>query len=130
MNHVPDEIVRLVSSEPLMAHLATCSDGRPHVAPVWFDYHEEDESIELLTAGRKLENIGENPRVSLSIQKDVDGDAQWRVTMLGTATVIESEDAIREATSRINEKYDAGDESWPENKLVRISIGTATSEVY
>ncbi|WP_411968840.1 pyridoxamine 5'-phosphate oxidase family protein [Haloferax sp. YSSS75] len=127
---VSDEIVQLVTGEPLMAHLATCSDGRPHVAPVWYDYDEDADVVEVLTAGRKLANVKSNPRVALSIQKDVDGEARWRVTMLGTATIVEDDEATREATRRINEKYDAGEEEWPENELVRISIGTATSETY
>lgn len=130
MATISDEVVRLVTSEPLMAHLATCTEGRPHVAPVWYDYVDGDGVVEVLTAGRKLANIRENPRVALSIQKDRDGEAQWRVTMLGTASVVEDDDATREATARINEKYGAGDESWPENELVRITIGTATSRTY
>ena len=130
MAEISDEVVQLVTSEPLMAHLATCSDGRPHVAPVWYEYDEDGDTIEILTAGRKLANIESNPRVALSIQKDVDGDARWRVTMLGTATVVEDDEAKRAATRRINEKYGAGEEAWPENELVRISVGTATSKRY
>lgn len=131
MAEVSDEVVRLVTSEPLMAHLATCSDGRPHVAPVWYDYDEDADTVEVLTRGRKLANLEANPRVALSIQKDVDGEAQWRVTMLGTATIVDdNEEARAAAIRRINERYTDSEETWPEAKLVRISIGTATSKTY
>ena len=130
MTRVSEEVANLVTSEPLMAHLATCSDGRPHVAPVWYNYDADEEVVEILTTGRKLANIRENPRVALSIQKDVDGQAQWRVTLLGTASVVDDDDAKREATRRINTKYGADESAWPENRLVKIDIGTATSRTY
>ncbi|ELZ95924.1 putative flavin-nucleotide-binding protein [Haloferax mucosum ATCC BAA-1512] len=130
MTGLSDEALELVTSEPLMAHLATCVDGRPHVAPVWFSYDAAAEGIEVLTTGRKLSNIRENPRVALSVQKDIDGRAQWRVTMLGTATVVDDADKKREATRRINRRYGADESAWPENELVRISVGTATVKTY
>ncbi|EMA05375.1 putative flavin-nucleotide-binding protein [Haloferax mediterranei ATCC 33500] len=113
-----------------MAHLATCVDSRPHVAPVWFAYDTGNEVIEVLTTGRKLANIRENPRVALSVQKDIDGQAQWRVTMLGTATVVDDDEATRKSAQRINQRYGAEGTAWPENDLVRISVGTATVKEY
>ncbi len=68
---LPDEAETLLSEESVMAHLATCSDGRPHVAPVW--YHYGDGTVSILTGGRKLANIRENPRVAVSFQKDTAG---------------------------------------------------------
>ena len=64
---VPSDAARLLTSDPLMAHLATCRDGRPHVAPVWYVYDESTETVELVTTGRKLANVRENPRVGLSM---------------------------------------------------------------
>jgi PPOX class probable F420-dependent enzyme len=128
MSDVPPTAERLLTSEPLMAHLATCRDGRPHVAPVWYVY--DDGSVELVTTGRKLANVRENPRVALSIQKDTDGHAEWTVTLLGTATVVDDDEATREATRRINAKYDASEDAWSENRLVRVSVGTASYRTY
>lgn len=128
MSSVPPEIERLLTSEPLMAHLATCREGRPHVAPVWYIYDEG--RVELVTTGRKLANVRENPYVALSIQKDEGGNAKWMVTLLGRATVVESEEATREATRRINAKYGASEEAWSENRLVHVDVGTASSRTY
>lgn len=125
---VPPEAEELLTAEPLMAHLATCDDGRPHVAPVWYYY--DDGTVEVLTTGRKLANVRSNPRVAVSVQKDVGGHAEWMVSLLGTATVVEDEDATREATRRINAKYGAEDTAWQENTLVRIDVGTATFRQY
>ncbi|AUV83134.1 pyridoxamine 5'-phosphate oxidase [Salinigranum rubrum] len=127
---VPSEVARLLTSEPLMAHLATCRDGRPHVAPVWYVYDERTETVELVTTGRKLANVRENPRVALSIQKDEGGHARWAVALLGTATVVDDEEATREATRRINAKYGASEDAWDENRLVRVRVGTASSRTY
>ena len=95
---IDPEIERLLTSEPLMAHLATCSDNKPHVAPVWYDY--AGGVVEVLTTGRKLANIRANPRVALSIQKDERGQAEWMVSLLGTAEVVEDEEETRAAEAR------------------------------
>lgn len=128
MSDVPSEAERLLTSEPVIAHLATCVDGRPHVAPVW--YHYADGVVEVLTTGRKLENLRRNPRAALSIQKDEGGRAEWMVSIRGTATVVEDEAATREAAVRINPRYGASEDAWSENTLVRIDVGSASYETY
>jgi PPOX class probable F420-dependent enzyme len=119
---VPDKAAALLTSEPLIAHLATCHDDRPHVAPIWYNYR--DGAIEIVTTGRKLANIRRNPRVALSVQKAEDGHAQWAVTVRGTATVIEGEAEGKEMMRRINRRYDAEDDAWSENTPVRIDVGS------
>lgn len=128
MGRVPSEVAELIDDAKVMAHLATSVDDRPHVAPVWYRYVEG--TIEILTTGRKLKNIRENPRVALSIQKDVAGHTEWMVTLQGTATIVDDETETELATERINAKYDAPGDAWPENKLVRIDIGTAAARTY
>jgi nitroimidazol reductase NimA-like FMN-containing flavoprotein (pyridoxamine 5'-phosphate oxidase superfamily) len=125
---VPSEAERLLESEPLMAHFATCVDGRPHVAPVWYRY--DDGVVELVTTGRKLENVRKNPKVSLSIQADDGGRTEWMVTLLGTATVVDEVGETDAARKRINAKYGAEADAYEENALVRIDVGSATYQTY
>ncbi len=128
MAAVPPEAAQLLESEPLMAHLGTCVEGRPHVAPVWYRY--EDGVVEIVTTGKKLDNIRANPRVALSIQADEGGETKWMVSLLGTATIVDDETETARARERINEKYDAGHDAYAENKLVRIDVGSATYQTY
>lgn len=128
MDRVPTEVEDLLDGAKVMAHLATSVDDRPHVAPVWYWY--EEGRVEILTTGRKLENIKQNPRVALSIQKDVAGDTEWTVTLQGTATIVEDGAETEAATRRINAKYDAPDDAWSENVLVNIDIATASRRTY
>ncbi|ELY44673.1 pyridoxamine 5'-phosphate oxidase family protein [Natronorubrum sulfidifaciens] len=125
---VPPDAERRLESKPLMAHLATCLEGRPHVAPVWYRY--EAGTVEIVTTGRKLANVRENPRVALSIQDDEAGATKWMVTLLGTATVVDDEDKTETARRRINEKYDAEPDAYAENTLVRIDVGSASYRTY
>ena len=125
---IPPEAEELITDAPLMAHLATCADARPHVAPVWYGYHEGQ--IELLTTGRKLANIRRNPRVAISIQQDEGGRAQWMVALQGHATVIEDEEAAMAAARRIYPKYGGEVTDFPENVLVRIKVGNTTYKTY
>ncbi|QSX00106.1 pyridoxamine 5'-phosphate oxidase family protein [Haloterrigena alkaliphila] len=130
MSTVPEEAERLLESEPVMAHLGTCVEGRPHVAPVWYRYVPEEEVVEIVTTGRKLANIRQNPRVSLSIQKDEAGKTRWMVSLLGTATVVDDPDETAAARRRINEKYDAEPAAYAENTLVQVAVGSASYRTY
>lgn len=125
---LPAEVEELITDEPLVAHLGTCHDGKPHVAPLWYRY--EDGVVEIMTTGRKLANIRENPRVALSIQQDEDGIPQWMVTLRGTATIVDDEERSLEANRRLNRKYGVDEDSWADNTLVRIDVSSATHRTY
>jgi len=125
---IPDAAVSLLTSGVYVAHLATCHDDRPHVAPVWYDYR--DGGIDIVTTGRKLDNIRRNPRVALSVEHSDGPDAQWGVTLRGTARVVEDDEEAREIHRRINRRYGADEDEWPENRAVRISIGSANYWTY
>ena len=72
---VPSDVEELINGAKLMAHLATSVNGRPHVAPLWYAY--DDGVLSVLTTGKKLANIQQNPQVAVSIEKNTDGDAEW-----------------------------------------------------
>lgn len=129
MGTVPARVEKRLQGAAVIAHLATCVDGRPHVAPVWFGY-QGDDVVDILTTGKKLENIRVNPRVAVSIQHDEGGVAQWFVVLRGTATVVDDPDAARAAAEYINPKYGATPDEWPENTLVRIDVGSVSTGSY
>jgi nitroimidazol reductase NimA-like FMN-containing flavoprotein (pyridoxamine 5'-phosphate oxidase superfamily) len=79
MTEVPAELTGLLRSDPMTAHIATCRDGRPHVAPVW--YLNDDGSVWLATSGRKLADIRTNPYVSLLIEKSERGSPERTATL-------------------------------------------------
>ncbi|MEA1931023.1 MAG: pyridoxamine 5'-phosphate oxidase family protein [Euryarchaeota archaeon] len=125
---VPETVETLLTSEPLIAHLATSLNDRPHVAPVWYRY--ADETVEIVTGGKKLDNIRMNPRVALSVQKDHAGHTEWMVSLLGTARIVDDEEAFKNANCRINAKYGADEDAYEGNTLVRISVGSANYRTY
>lgn len=128
MPPVAPEVERLLTGDPVVAHLATCSDGRPHVAPVWFVYDEG--TVEVTTTGRKLEDVRANPFVSLSVEASERGVPEWTVNLRGTATVVDDVAAFRAANARINRKYGVEDDAWADNTLVRIDVGSASARTY
>jgi len=128
MSDVPTEAERLLRSEPLSACLATCRGGRPHVAPVWYLY--EDGVVRIVTSGRKLADVRENPYVSLAVEKGERGRPEWTVTLRGTATVVDEGAAFEAANAAINRKYGADEDAWSENTLVRVDVGSATHRTY
>lgn len=118
----------LLSSEPLVAHLATCRDGAPHVAPVW--YALNDGRIEVATTGRKLANLRANPRVALSVQKADGADPVWGVSLQGPASVVADEAAGRAVIRRINRRYGEDPDAWSENTAVVIEVEDVSSWQY
>lgn len=123
-----EQAERLLTSEPMIANLATCHDGRPHVAPLW--YNVAEDHLEIATTGRKLANLRANPRVSLSVQKADGGSPIWGVSVQGTASVVEDEDRDRAIVRRINRRYGTDEDAWMENRAVVIDVGSSTAWEY
>lgn len=123
-----EEAEALLTSEPRIAHLSTCHEGGPHVAPLWYNVHEGD--LEIATTGRKLANLRANPRVALSVQQDDHGSPEWGVAVQGTATVVDDDDAGRAVIQRINRRYGEDEDAWMENTAVRIEVATSTAWRY
>ena len=119
---VPEEAEALLTRKPRIAHLATCRDDRPHVAPLWYNYRAG--VVEITTTGRKLTNLRHNHRVALSVQEDDDGSAVWGVTLQGTATVVEDEAERDAVLGRINRRYGADEDAWAGNTPVKIDVAT------
>lgn len=128
MADIPRGVSDRLTSEPLTAHLATCRDGRPHVAPVWYLY--EDGVVRIVTGGRKLADLRANPYVSLSVEKAERGQPEWTVTLRGTATVLQDPDEFEAVNRAINRKYGASQDAWAENTYVRIAVGSASLRTY
>lgn len=127
---VPPEAEERIAGHDGVAHVATSVDDRPHVAPVFYYY--EDETLYLVTDGKKLENVRRNPRVAVGLYDRV-GDhpeAVWQATVRGTATVIEDEwERLESYGDAIRRKYygETSDE-WPTrtDTLVEIDVGSVS----
>lgn len=126
---VPADVEAKLTEGRHSLHLATCVDGRPHVAPVWYAY--EDGSILLLTGGKKLANLRENPRVACSIEHADEQGVHWHVSLLGTARLIEDPERVREGARKVFARYDPefadSDVSGP---LVEIRVGSVAATSY
>ncbi|WP_332899128.1 pyridoxamine 5'-phosphate oxidase family protein [Haladaptatus sp. CMSO5] len=123
---VSPAIETLLSSGRASAHLATSHNDRPHVAPVWYVY--ADSKLYLMTGGRKLRNMKENPRVAVSIENTREN--YWAICILGSARIVTDREKVGEIRRKLNEKYttaetDGGESSY-EYRLVEIEIGSAT----
>lgn len=123
-----DQAERLLTDAPRVAHLATCHDGAPHVAPLWYNVHAG--RVEVATTGRKLANLREHPRVALSVQHAEGGSPVWGVTVQGTATVLEDDEGGRAVIRRINRRYGADEDAWEDNTAVVIDVGTSAAWQY
>jgi nitroimidazol reductase NimA-like FMN-containing flavoprotein (pyridoxamine 5'-phosphate oxidase superfamily) len=128
---IPAEAEELLAGAAVSAHLATSVDDRPHVAPVWFDYR--DGVVSILTGGRKLANLRENPRVALSVERADGPDVEWAITIRGTARVVDDLERKQAAATRVFRKYDDPDyevDGDPGGTLVEVRVGSVTVDRY
>ena len=89
---------------PRTAKLATVRpDGRPHVAPVWFDLDGETIVFTTWHATVKAANIRHDPRVCLCV--DDDRPPFSFVIIEGTATFVDDLDALRIWATRIAGRF-------------------------
>lgn len=96
------------------------SDGRPHLVPIWFVWHERKIWIAMGSDTQKHVNITRNPKVALALE-----DGVKPVIVEGEARV-ESDDALRDTLAEaFIYKYDWDfrtdtDENW---LLVSVAPG-------
>jgi PPOX class probable F420-dependent enzyme len=93
------------------AMLATTrKDGRPHVAPVWYDV--DDDGTLVLTTGRatvKGQALRRDPRVAVCVQDDRPPFAY--VMVEGTAEVSDDPPGVRRWATRIGGRYMGPDQA-------------------
>ena len=79
-----DDLLR----RPIVSRLATVQpDGSPYVVPIW--HYWDGEALWIIPRGRSafVEHIRQEPRVFFSCA--VDGDGNERVSIAGTAEIVE-----------------------------------------
>ncbi len=93
---------------PRTGSLATVRpDGRPHVAPVWFDLDEDTVIFTTWHASVKARNISNEPRVSLCVD---DEESPFAFVLIeGEATLTAEDPDLRYWATRIAGRY-MGDE--------------------
>ena len=87
------------------AQLATTrADGRPHLAPVWFDV-DDDQTLVFTTGARTVKgrNLSRDPRVALSVDDDRPPFAF--VVVEGRAELSDELARVRQWAGRIGGRY-------------------------
>lgn len=101
-----DEYKRFLTEGTRTGKLATVrKDGRPHVAPIWFDLDLDDATLVFTTwhESVKAANIRRDPRVSICVDEEVPPYAF--VVVEGTVTVTEDADERAYWARRIAARY-------------------------
>ncbi len=94
----------------------TRPDGRPHVAPLWFVWHEDCAYV--MTGGVKLANVRHNGFAALNAE-----DGNRVVIIEGTARVVPLADALFETIAEVFQQRYGWDihDSVDSNELIEIS---------
>ncbi len=126
---------RFLLDTPRIATLATVRpDGRPHVAPVWFDLDGDDLVFGTEERSVKGQNLIADPRLSICVDDDQLPYAY--VIIEGKAKLSRDPVALREWAGRIGARYLGVDETdrlaelngGPGSLLVRVIPARIVSE--
>jgi PPOX class probable F420-dependent enzyme len=105
-----DKARAFLLERPRTAKLATVrADGRPHIAPVWFDLDDEALVFTTWHATVKAANLRRDPRVSLCVDDEAPPFAF--VIVEGTATLSDDLDELRAWAARIAGRYMGQDQA-------------------
>jgi PPOX class probable F420-dependent enzyme len=106
----PSEYRAFLLDRPRTANVATIrSDGRPHVAPVWFDLDGDDLVFTTWDTTVKAANLRRDPRVALLVDDEAPPFAFVRID--GLATVVDAAPDLRAWTTRIAARYVGADQA-------------------
>jgi PPOX class probable F420-dependent enzyme len=66
----PEETLAFLE-EPHIAHLVTLRpDGSPHVAPVWYEYRNDEFLVIAMESAQKIKNLRVNSTASISVASE------------------------------------------------------------
>src|SRR5262245_19274127 len=104
----PTEARAFLLDRPRTAKIASVrADGRPHVAPVWFDLDGDTLVFTTWHATVKAVNIRRDPRISLCVDDEIPPYAF--VLIEGIATLSDNLGELRRWATRIAERYMGAD---------------------
>lgn len=111
-------------SFPRLARMATISNGKPHIAPVWYYYDGTNITIPATKGTKKIKNIKNNPNVSIAIDT-VEGKPEDISYLNAKAVIIEGKAEMKDDIDgsfarKMYERY-AGKDAF-ENPMVQSSI--------
>lgn len=99
-----DECLDFLTDQPRPGKIATVRpDGRPHVAPIWFERDGEQLVFTTWHTTAKATNMRHNPWVSLCVDDETPPYAFVKVD--GTAEVIDDLAALRRWATAIARRY-------------------------
>ena len=99
-----DEWRAFLLASPRTAKVATVrADGRPHVAPVWFDLDRDDLIFTTWSTTVKARDLRRDPRVSVCV--DDERPPFSFVLIEGTARLSDNLDDVRAWATRIATRY-------------------------
>lgn len=125
MNNLTPAEIAEVLEEGRVAHIGVVADGEPYVTPLSYVPFGNGIAFRSL-AGRRLDAIAKNPRVSVEVTLVDDATGSWKsVVATGDASVVDDSREAAEVIQLVLQRYAASFESLLGDKgpaLTRASV--------
>lgn len=100
-----DEEVSGVIARNFIGVLSTAADGQPYAVPLIYGF-DDGAFFAVLSPGRKVRNIEQNPNVCVTIVETEDMGKRWKsVVATGTASFVDEDAALEKALDAIRRQY-------------------------
>ena len=114
---LPSELQEFLAA-PNPSVIATITpDGSPHTAATWYDWEDGRAFVNMADSRRRLDNIREDPRVSLTVLGRGD-DWYHQVTLRGRVVSLEPDPDL-EGIDRLSRRYTG--EPYARREQVRVN---------
>lgn len=101
--------VRAFLAEPHKLQLATVNaDGTPHLVTMYYDVFDDRVGFWSYARSQKVVNLRRDPRVSCLVESGDDYGSLRGVSITGRATLVDTDDEVREVGRRVYGRYIAG----------------------
>jgi len=104
----PDEVDAFLRGRHTMTLASIGADGRPHLAAMWYGFHDGAPAVWTYGRSQKVVNLRRDPRITAMVESGDTYDQLRGVELVGTARILEDRDAVLAIGRDVSDRYSGG----------------------
>jgi PPOX class probable F420-dependent enzyme len=104
----PDEVEAFLQGRHTMTLASIGADGRPHLAAMWYGFHDGAPAVWTYGKSQKVVNLKRDPRITAMVESGETYDQLRGVELVGTARVVDDRDTVIAVGRNVSERYSGG----------------------
>jgi PPOX class probable F420-dependent enzyme len=101
----PEEVTAFLEEQPVLNVATIGPTGHPHLVAMWYVMLDGKPTFWTFGKSQKIINIRRDPKITALVESGDTYDQLRGVELVGTASLVEDFDAIRDIGVRVSTKY-------------------------